>query len=391
MSGCSSTARPRDRARARRLHAGARRGRDAGHESGPARRLAARLRRRTRQLPRRRHSPDCRGRRGVGAAARRRALPVLGAARAPHRRMRDAGARAGDAGRDAPTALRARALYCAAVLADILADPTPPKPQPGGLRHLSRSSATPRAGHDDDGDGVAGAAARPLRRGDRAVRRDRRALGAARRRDGRRSGDQQHGARRRSSRATSSSRAACLSSWWRRRRPAATFAASPRRSTGSATSRVGRQSRRRSPLLPGEPRHLSRDRRSLGDRPRAGRSGDRRPSRRRLRCGRRSLTEALQAFRALGHQRGVVRQLEALSWCASCQSRDEAAVALAGAAAAIRHESAPRPSRSNGSRSSGRWRWRAAASRRGLRRRVERGACQRRSIGSSIWRPVRTP
>ena len=49
-----------------------------------------------------------------------------------------------------------------------------------------------------------------------------------------------------------------------------------------------------------------------------------------------SLTEALQAFRALGHQRGVARQLESLSWCASCQSRDEEAVRLAGAAAAIR-------------------------------------------------------
>jgi predicted ATPase/serine/threonine protein kinase len=50
----------------------------------------------------------------------------------------------------------------------------------------------------------------------------------------------------------------------------------------------------------------------------------------------RSLMEALQAFRALGHQRGVARQLEALSSCAGGQSRHEAAVRLAGAAAAIR-------------------------------------------------------
>ena len=50
----------------------------------------------------------------------------------------------------------------------------------------------------------------------------------------------------------------------------------------------------------------------------------------------RSLMEALQAFRALGHQRGVARQLEALSRCAGNQSRHEAAVRLAGAAAAIR-------------------------------------------------------
>jgi predicted ATPase/serine/threonine protein kinase len=50
----------------------------------------------------------------------------------------------------------------------------------------------------------------------------------------------------------------------------------------------------------------------------------------------RSLMEALQAFRTLGHQRGVARQLEALSGCAGSQSRHEAAVRLAGAAAAIR-------------------------------------------------------
>jgi tetratricopeptide (TPR) repeat protein len=49
-----------------------------------------------------------------------------------------------------------------------------------------------------------------------------------------------------------------------------------------------------------------------------------------------SLKEALLAFRALGHQRGVARQLESLSWCAGCQRRDDEAVALASAAAAIR-------------------------------------------------------
>ena len=52
----------------------------------------------------------------------------------------------------------------------------------------------------------------------------------------------------------------------------------------------------------------------------------------------RYLTEALQVFRKLGHQRGVARQLESLSWCASCQSRDEEAVALASAAGAIRQK-----------------------------------------------------
>ena len=53
-------------------------------------------------------------------------------------------------------------------------------------------------------------------------------------------------------------------------------------------------------------------------------------------AARESLTESLQAFRALGHQRGMARQLEMLSWCASRQSRDRDAVALLGAAAAIR-------------------------------------------------------
>jgi predicted ATPase len=49
-----------------------------------------------------------------------------------------------------------------------------------------------------------------------------------------------------------------------------------------------------------------------------------------------SLTGALVAFRDVGHQRGVARQLELLSWCASQQGRDGEAVAMASAAAAIR-------------------------------------------------------
>jgi tetratricopeptide (TPR) repeat protein len=59
----------------------------------------------------------------------------------------------------------------------------------------------------------------------------------------------------------------------------------------------------------------------------------------------RSLREVIQVFRALGHQRGVARQLESLAWCASCQFRDDAAVRLAGAAAAIRHRIAAPPKR----------------------------------------------
>jgi tetratricopeptide (TPR) repeat protein len=59
----------------------------------------------------------------------------------------------------------------------------------------------------------------------------------------------------------------------------------------------------------------------------------------------RSLKAAVQAFRALGHQRGVARQLESLSWCASCESRDDAAVVLASAAAAIRQKIGAPPKR----------------------------------------------
>jgi predicted ATPase len=50
----------------------------------------------------------------------------------------------------------------------------------------------------------------------------------------------------------------------------------------------------------------------------------------------RSHREALRVFRDLGHQRGIARQLDSLSWCAIRQSRAEAAVTLASAAAAIR-------------------------------------------------------
>ena len=48
------------------------------------------------------------------------------------------------------------------------------------------------------------------------------------------------------------------------------------------------------------------------------------------------LKQALHAFRDVGHQRGVARQLESLASCAACQSRAADAVAFAGAAAALR-------------------------------------------------------
>ena len=89
-----------NRTRARRVHAGHRRGGNPRDESGRARGLAARMRRRARQLPRRGDAPDCHGGRGVGAATRRRPVPVLGAARSPHRRTRNARENAGHAWRD---------------------------------------------------------------------------------------------------------------------------------------------------------------------------------------------------------------------------------------------------------------------------------------------------
>jgi predicted ATPase/serine/threonine protein kinase len=49
-----------------------------------------------------------------------------------------------------------------------------------------------------------------------------------------------------------------------------------------------------------------------------------------------SLTGALLAFHELGHQRGVARQLEALSWCAGQQRRYDEAVIIASAAATVR-------------------------------------------------------
>jgi len=49
-----------------------------------------------------------------------------------------------------------------------------------------------------------------------------------------------------------------------------------------------------------------------------------------------SLKEAVHVCRTLGHQRGIARQLEALSSCAGSQGRDASAVLMASAAAAIR-------------------------------------------------------
>jgi predicted ATPase len=52
----------------------------------------------------------------------------------------------------------------------------------------------------------------------------------------------------------------------------------------------------------------------------------------------RLLVDALRAFQQAGHQRGVARQLETLTWCAAHRSRHGVAVRLASAAAIIRQK-----------------------------------------------------
>ena len=130
-------------------------------------------------------------------------------------------------GAAAPTRLRARALYCASVLADIQGELDAAETlSREACAHLSAVRRYPGHGHDDDGDGLAGAAAGAIRGGHVALRRNGLAVGAARRRHRGGPGDEQHGERRESRRATSTSRAASSNRSSRRRRRAAMFAAS---------------------------------------------------------------------------------------------------------------------------------------------------------------------
>jgi hypothetical protein len=100
---------------------------------------------------------------------------------------------------------------------------------------------------------------------------------------------------------------------------------------------------RGAPLPSRQPRQVPRNRLPMGPR-----EGVDRPRQRDLQAGDhphadRSFKDALKAFRELGHQRGAARQLESLAWCATCQARDEQAVALTSAAAAIRQPIAAPP------------------------------------------------
>ena len=215
-------------------------------------------------------------------------------------------------GAAAPTRLRARALYCAAVLADIQADPD-------AAERLSREACDIYRQLDDI-QGVATTmtvmAFQAQRRGrydecDRALRRDGGALGAARRRDRRRSRDEQHGERGQGRRATSTSRVACSSSV-----VASSQSRGDVRGFASALNGLGDVAAAQGDHDAARRYHheslakyreiddrwgIARVLSDLADVDLQAGDYDEAES---------SLREALQAFRALGHQRGVARQLE---------------------------------------------------------------------------------
>ena len=170
-----------DRASARGVHARPRRGRTL--EMSPAEREAW-LRSCDVEHDNFRAAIHClitTGDRGMGAPARCGAVQVLGAAGPSHRGTRDAGAECSPCpGPRRRRALRARALYCASVLADIQADLDT-------AEMLSREACDIYRQFDDTQgiattmivDGLPGAAAGPIRGGHLAVRRNRRRCGSS--------------------------------------------------------------------------------------------------------------------------------------------------------------------------------------------------------------------
>ena len=245
-----------------------------------------------------------------------------------HARRRSADARRGPA---RSTALR--------VLADIC------RPTSDGAERLSHEACAiyravrrhPGRGHDDGGDGVAGAAARPLREatslfGETVTLWEQ--LGDATAVELARS-NMAHAAK--SGRQVRSGARPARAGGWRHRRNGATCAASPRRSTGSATSPRRTRPRRGAPLSQQSLAKYRRDRRSLGNRRRARRSRQHRPAGRRLRrrptrrSGRRCRRSASSVISAAW--RGSSKCCRR----APAASRATAtAVALVSAAAAIR-------------------------------------------------------
>ena len=115
-------------------------------DPGGARDLAARLRRRARQLPRRQPLAGWQQRCRVGAQAGRGAVPILGAARSSHRGARDAREDAGLArSRSTDPSARTRALLRLRARRHPGRSRHCADARPRGLPHLSASSATRRA------------------------------------------------------------------------------------------------------------------------------------------------------------------------------------------------------------------------------------------------------
>ena len=141
-------------------------------------------------------------------------------------------------GAAAPTRLRARALYCAAVLADIQGElDTALTLGRESCRIYRELGDTQGVASRDRHPGLPGTAAGPLRGGGLTVRRDGLTVDRARRRDGGRSREQQHGSRGKARRRLRPRAPPARAGRSPRRTRAATSASWPSPSTASATSR----------------------------------------------------------------------------------------------------------------------------------------------------------
>ena len=326
-----------DRARARRVHARHCRRGNARDESGRARGLAARLRSRARQLSRGRNAIDSGGGRGV-ALRLGAALFRFWEQRDHLSEGRETLARVlGMPGATAVPRLRARTLYCAAVLADIQADPD-------AAESLSREACDIYR-EADDAQGMATTMTVMAFQAQRRCRYDEStAIFAETVTLWERLGDVTAVELAISNVAHSAKTAG---DFQRARRLLEQLVASSQtrgdfRAFTSALNGLG-------DVAAAEGNHDAARRYYQESLARYREIDDRWGIARVLadlatvdlhaedyEVADRSLMEALHAFRSLGHQRGVARQLEALSRCAGNQSRHEAAVRLAGAAATIR-------------------------------------------------------
>ncbi len=141
-------------------------------------------------------------------------------------------------GAAAPTRLRARALYCASMLADIQGDhDTALTLGREAYRIYRELGDTQGVASRDHHPGLPGTAEGPLRGGGLAVRRECLAVDRARRRDGGRSRQQQHGSRRQARRRLRPRAPPARAGRRLGEQRAATSAVWPSRSTASAMSR----------------------------------------------------------------------------------------------------------------------------------------------------------